>query len=144
MIINPSYKAELIEAIQKIDEVCFSKDQKDKILSNDDLLDMAAFGFQKDVEDYDCGYDWALNEALIGLGISLSQAIQPDAVPDVVKTPVGNLLIEKITDTDHPGVQITVEDRDLKMWLAAVAYDPAVHAIRMDTFGKLYPPEAAK
>lgn len=144
MIINPSYKAELREAIRQIDEVCFTKDQKGKILSNDDLLDSAAFGFQKDVEDYGCDYDWSLNEALIGLGINLSQAVQPDAIPDVVKTPVGNLLIEKITDPEHPGVQITLENHDLKMWLAAVAYDPAVHAIRMDTFGKLYPPEAAK
>ena len=144
MIINPSYKAELREAIREIDEVCFTKDQKDKILSNDDLLDMAAFGFQKDVEDYGCDYDWSLNEALIGLGINLSQDVQPDAIPDMVKTPVGNLLIEKITDADHPGVQITMENRDLKIWLAAVAYDPAVHAIRMDTFGILYPPDAAK
>ena len=144
MIINPSYKAELREAIREIDEVCFTKDQKDKILSNDDLLDMAAFGFQKDVEDYGCDYDWSLNEALIGLGINLSQDVQPDAIPDMVKTPVGNLLIEKITDADHPGVQITMENRDLKIWLAAVAYDPAVHAIRMDTFGKFYLPEAAK
>ena len=47
MIINPSYKAELREAIREIDEMCFTKDQKDKILSNDDLLDMAAVGFQK-------------------------------------------------------------------------------------------------
>ncbi len=141
MIINPSYKAELREAIREIDEVCFTKDQKDKILSNDDLLDSAAFGFQKDVEDYGCDYDWSLNEALIGLGINLSLAAP---TPDVVKTPVGKLLIEKITDPEHPGVQITVENQDLKMWLAAVVYDPAVHAIRMDTFGKLYPPEATK
>jgi len=131
MIINPSYKAELREAIREIDEVCFTKDQKDKILSNDDLLDSAAFGFQKDVEDYGCDYDWSLNEALIGLGINLSLAAP---TPDVVKTP----------DPEHPGVQITVENQDLKMWLAAVVYDPAVHAIRMDTFGKLYPPEATK
>lgn len=144
MIINPSYRAELIEAVRNTDEACFTKETKAEILSCDALLEQAAVGFQKDHEDYGCDYEWALNEALIGLGINLSQAMQPDAVPDVVKTPVGNLLIEKIIDTDHPGIQITVEDRDLKMWLAAVAYDPAVHAIRMDTFGKLYPPEAAK
>lgn len=141
MIINPSYRAELIEAVRNTDEACFTKETKAEILSCDALLEQAAVGFQKDHEDYGCDYEWALNEALIGLGINLSLAVP---TPDVVKTPVGNLLIEKITDPEHPGVQITVENRALKMWLAAVVYDPAVHAIRMDTFGKLYPPEAAK
>lgn len=144
MIINPSYRAELVEAVRNTDESCFTKETKAEVLSCDALLEQAAIGFQKDHEDYGCDYEWALNEALIGLGINLSQSVQQNAVPDVVKTPIGNLLIEKIPDTDHPGIHVTLENQDWKTWLATIAYDPAAHAVRMDTFDKLYPPDAVK
>jgi len=72
MIINPSYRQELIEEIKLAPAECFAEPAettRQNILANNEALEAAAIVFQKNYEDYGCDYSWSEEEALKKLGL---------------------------------------------------------------------------
>lgn len=64
MIMKETYLQTLKYAIMNTADSYFKNRKKEEILADEALLDKAAYDFQKNHEEYDCDYDWSLNEAL--------------------------------------------------------------------------------
>lgn len=65
MIMNESYKEDLIEQLREIPAAAFRQRPLDDILADADLLDALWVVYQKDVEEYDCDPDYAARDALM-------------------------------------------------------------------------------
>lgn len=82
MIINPSYKIELIDVIETAPDECFKAPAditRANLLNDKDSLEAASIEFQKDVEYYCYDYDWSMGEALKRLGlIKLPDEVQEE------------------------------------------------------------------
>lgn len=84
MIINPSYKNELIDVIRNAPDECFmapADSTRAKLLNDGDFMEWAAIEFQKEFEEYGCDYDRSMNEALKRLGLKHLEIINPPDEP---------------------------------------------------------------
>jgi hypothetical protein len=80
MIINPLYKADLIDIIQDAPDECFNApadSARARLLNNEIILNGAAISFQEDFEEYGCDYNWSMSEALKSLGLKHLEMINP-------------------------------------------------------------------
>lgn len=66
MILNPSYKSDLMDGIRELPDDVFAKHGVDKtaLLGDEDLLNNLWGQYQKSIEDYDVDADYALKDAL--------------------------------------------------------------------------------
>lgn len=81
MIINLIYEQKLIAAIKDAPDACLEEPAsvtRKAFLDNAGAIEDAAISFQKDYEEYDCDYDWAMKEALKQIGLKRLELIFGD------------------------------------------------------------------
>lgn len=139
MMIDNFYKEELKHRIKEYPEENFKNFSKEEILSNDDLLSHAAMMFQKNHQEYNTDYDWAMADAMeeiLGIyvpdykNMSFSVETLYEPNPYEVKTPYGTLTIE-LKNADYPGLYVLLKQNEDgpklsqdEIVLAMVEYDP--------------------